>query len=265
LIAIIGTGLDRLDTAFRRRAAWWADAGAPPAGHPGRPPGAQGARRRGNLALGDRPAAANAGDKLLTLVMSALAGGGLHRRREMPARRGGTGRVLRLQRSRPRRPSARSCEASAGVTSASSTGFVPGAPREGLGRRRGPRLGSVHDRPRLDDSARPYGLQKDGARHHGIYPRPAATTRSSRWAAGTGDRPHGEAPGRQRELGPQRRANFLAEGRFGRVRPRRGERPAHDASGTRASMPTAVVAVCRRLKVRFSIHGPPSMARFRRG
>jgi hypothetical protein len=69
-----------------------------------------------HLDLGDKPGAANVGDKLLTLVMSALAGGDSSMTR-MPC--GSAGRSgSSASASRPPRPWARSCAASAGVTSA---------------------------------------------------------------------------------------------------------------------------------------------------
>jgi hypothetical protein len=73
-----------------------------------------------HLDLGAAPGRANVGDKLLTLVMSALAGGDCSttRTRSGPAGRRGSS----ASPSRPRRPWARSCAASAGATSASSTG-----------------------------------------------------------------------------------------------------------------------------------------------
>jgi len=73
-----------------------------------------------HLDLGAAPGRANVGDKLLTLVMSALAGGDCidDAARSGPAGRRGSS----ASRSRPPRRSGRSCAASAGATSASSTG-----------------------------------------------------------------------------------------------------------------------------------------------
>ena len=85
-----------------------------------------------HLNLGDRPGRANAGDKLLTLVMSALAGGDCID--DADALRAGGTAGSSVTRSRRRPPSARSCAASAGATSASSTGSA-GCSSPGPGRR----------------------------------------------------------------------------------------------------------------------------------
>ena len=73
------------------------------------------------LDLGDAPGRANPGDKIMTLVASALAGGGLHRRRRCVARwRGG---LRSRQRSQGAiHPGHLPCAAFAGATSANWTG-----------------------------------------------------------------------------------------------------------------------------------------------
>jgi hypothetical protein len=73
-----------------------------------------------HLDLGDKPGRANVGDKLLTLVLSALAGGDCIDDANA-LRAGGTARILGLA-SRPHPPWARTCAASAGAMCASSTG-----------------------------------------------------------------------------------------------------------------------------------------------
>ena len=70
--------------------------------------------------LGDAPGRANAGDKMLTLVASALAGGDCIDDADA-LRAGGTEQVL-AARSRRHPPWAPSCGVSAGATSASWTG-----------------------------------------------------------------------------------------------------------------------------------------------
>ena len=85
-----------------------------------------------HLDLGRAAGRANVGDKLLTLVMSALAGGDCIDD-AAALRAGGTGRVLGFTVKRPR-PWAPFCAASAGATSASSTGSV-GSSSRGPGQR----------------------------------------------------------------------------------------------------------------------------------
>ena len=102
-----------------------------------------------HLDLGDAPGRANAGDKLLTLVASALAGGDCIDDADA-LRAGGTASVLGLHGQGAVHPRAPSCAASAGATSASSTASAahcsPAPGRTERDRRR-----AVHDRPRLDD------------------------------------------------------------------------------------------------------------------
>ena len=73
-----------------------------------------------HLDLGDAPGRANAGDKLVTLVASALAGGDCIDDADA-LRCGGTGRVLGV-RSRLHPPLGPSCAVSAGATCANWTG-----------------------------------------------------------------------------------------------------------------------------------------------
>ena len=72
------------------------------------------------LDLGNAPGRANTGDKLMTLVASALAGGDCIDDADA-LRSGGTARVLGVW-SRPRPPWAPSCAASVGDTSGNWTG-----------------------------------------------------------------------------------------------------------------------------------------------
>ena len=72
-----------------------------------------------HLDLGDAPGRANVGDKLLTLVASALAGGDCIDDSDA-LRSGGTAPRASAAPSRLRRPWARFCAASAGDTFASS-------------------------------------------------------------------------------------------------------------------------------------------------
>ena len=81
-----------------------------------------------HLELGDAPGRANAGDKILTLVASALAGGDCIDDADA-LRSGGTGRVLGCTVKAPSTPRLRggrlwghSCAASVGVMFASWTG-----------------------------------------------------------------------------------------------------------------------------------------------
>ena len=81
-----------------------------------------------HLDLGDAPGRANAGDKILTLVASALAGGDCIDDADA-LRAGGTGRVLGCAVKAPSTPRLRggrlwghSCAASGGATCASWTG-----------------------------------------------------------------------------------------------------------------------------------------------
>ena len=83
--------LDRLDTAFDDDRLV-ADAGAPPAGHP-RPPSRPARARRDAPRPRRQIGRANVSDKLLTLVMSALAGGDCIEDAQA-LRTDGTGRAL---------------------------------------------------------------------------------------------------------------------------------------------------------------------------
>ena len=82
-----------------------------------------------HLDLGDAPGRANAGDKLMTLIASALAGGRLHRRRRCRCARGGPPQCWASSMQSPPTPRLRggrlwapSCAAFAGATCASWTG-----------------------------------------------------------------------------------------------------------------------------------------------
>ncbi len=109
--------LDRLDPAFDD------DRLVPDAGLilPATPTGHLGLKQLvdEHLDLGREPGRANVGDKLLTLVMSALAGGD-HIDHANALRAGDTGRVLGFTVKAPSTLGT-SCAASAGATCASST------------------------------------------------------------------------------------------------------------------------------------------------
>jgi DDE family transposase len=199
-----------------------------------------------HLDLGAKPGAANAGDKLLTLVLSALAGGDCIDDANA-LRAGGTERVLGFK-----------------VKAASTLGTflrrfrwghvrqLDRVSRELLARAWAAGAGPGGEPLTIDlDSTicETYGLQKEGARHHtythvrGYHPLLAI-------AAGTGD----VLMARLREgraNTARGAAHFLAE-TIGRVRHAGagGQLMVRADSGFYAH---AVVAVCRKLGVRFSI------------
>lgn len=199
-----------------------------------------------HLDLGDKTGAANPGDKFLSLVMSALAGGDcIDDARALAA--GGTERILGFT-----------------VKAASTLGTflrsfrwghvrqLDRVSRELLGRAwaAGAGPGSAPFTIDLDSTiCETYGLKKQGARHHtythvrGYHPLLAV-------AAGTGD----VLMARLREgraNTARGAAHFLAE-TIGRVRSAgaTGQLTVRADSGFYAG---AVVAVCRRMRVRFSI------------
>ena len=199
-----------------------------------------------HVSLGDRAGRANAGDKLCTLVMSALAGGDCIDDADA-LRAGGTARVLGFS-----------------VKAASTLGTflrsfrwghvrqLDRVSRELLARAwaAGAGPGSAPFTIDLDSTiCETYGLKKDGARHHtythvrGYHPLLAI-------AAGTGD----VLMARLREgraNTARGAAHFLRE-TIGRVRDAgaSGQLTVRADSGFYAH---AVVAVCRAMKVRFSI------------
>ena len=114
-----GNHPDRIQIAFddhRLVANAWP---APP-GHPGPAPRSFLQLVQQRLDLGDAPGRANTGDKIMTLVASALAGGDCIDDADA-LRAGGTAGVLAAW-SRRHPPWAPSCAASGGATSANSTG-----------------------------------------------------------------------------------------------------------------------------------------------
>ena len=194
-----------------------------------------------------QPGRANAGDKLLTLVASALAGGDCIADADA-LRAGGTASVLGCTVKAPSTLGDLSCAASAGATSASSTASAahcspaPGAAGAGPG--------AAPFTIDLDSTlCETYGLAKEGARHpgytgaRGYHPLLAV-------AAGTGD----VLMARLREgraNTARGAAHFLRE-TVARVR-------AAGASGQLTMRADsgfynhAVVAACRALDVRFSV------------
>ena len=199
-----------------------------------------------HLDLGDRPGRANAGDKLLTLVMSALAGGDCIDDAQA-LRAGGTGRVLGF------------------ATKAASTlgtflrsfrwGHVrqlDRVSRELLARAwaAGAGPGSAPLTIDLDSTiCETYGLAKEGALHHGYtgvrgyHPLLAV-------AAGTGDVLMARLRGGNANSG-RSAGHFLRE-TVGRVRHAgaSGQLTVRADSGFYAA---EVVAVCRKMGVHFSI------------
>src|SRR6266508_51698 len=199
-----------------------------------------------HLDLGDRPGRANAGDKLLTLILSALAGGDTIDDANA-LRAGGTGRVLGFS-----------------VKAASTLGtFLPSfrwghvrqldrVSRELLARAWAAGAGPGAEPLTIDlDSTicETYGLKKEGARHHtythvrGYHPLLAV-------AAGTGDVLMARL--REGRANTARGAGHFLRETIGRVRNAgaSGQLTVRADSGFYAH---AVVAVCRRLGVRFSI------------
>ncbi|MEO7230420.1 MAG: IS1380 family transposase [Candidatus Limnocylindrales bacterium] len=199
-----------------------------------------------HLGLGNKPGRANVGDKLLTLVMSALAGGDCIDDADA-LRAGGTGRVLGFLVKAP------------STLGTFLRGFRWGhvrqldrVSRELLARAwaAGAGPGAAPFTIDLDSTiCETYGLQKEGALHHGYtgvrgyHPLLAV-------AAGTGD----VLMARLREgraNTARGAAHFLAE-TIGRVRAAgaTGSLTVRADSGFYAH---AVVAVCRKMGVRYSI------------
>ena len=199
-----------------------------------------------HLDLGDKPGRANAGDKLLTLVMSALAGGDSIDDADV-LRAGGTERVLGHV-----------------VKAPSTLGTFLRSFRWGHVRQldrvsrhllarawaAGAGPGSAPFTIDLDSTiCETYGLNKEGARHHG-YTKVRGYHPLLAIAAGTGD----VLMARLREgraNTARGAAHFLTE-TIGRVRfgGATGQLTVRADSGFYAH---AVVAVCRAMKVRFSI------------
>ncbi len=199
-----------------------------------------------HLDLGTKPGAANAGDKLATLVMSALAGGDCIDDANA-LRAGGTGRILDFA------PKAASTLGT--FLRSFRWGHVrqlDRVSRELLGRAwaAGAGPGSAPFTIDLDSTiCETYGLQKEGAVHHGYtgvrgyHPLLAV-------AAGTGDVLMARLRGGNANSG-RSAGHFLRE-TIGRVRSAgaTGQLTVRADSGFYAH---AVVAVCRTMGVRFSI------------
>src|SRR6266545_2961183 len=199
-----------------------------------------------HLDLGDKPGRANAGDKLVTLVMSALAGGDCIDDADA-LRAGGTERILGFT-----------------IKAASTLGTflrsfrwghvrqLDRVSRELLARAWAAGAGPGAEPLTIDlDSTicETYGLKKEGALHHG-YTKVRGYHPLLAIAAGTGD----VLMARLREgraNTARGAAHFLRE-TIGRVRyaGATGQLTVRADSGFYAH---AVVAVCRAMKVRFSI------------
>ena len=203
-----------------------------------------------HLDLGDAPGRANAGDKMLTLVASALAGGDCIDDADV-LRTGGTARTLGGTVKRPP-PWGRSCAASGGATSTVAQRQLDRVSRELLARAWAAGAGPGDGPLTIDlDSTicETYGLAKEGARHHG-YTGKRGYHPLLAVAAGTGD----VLMARLREgraNTARGAAHFLRE-TVGRVRHAgaKGQLTVRADSGFYTH---AVVAVCRKTKVRFSI------------
>jgi len=172
-----------------------------------------------HLDLGAATGRANVGDKFLTLVISALAGGDCIDDTNA-LRAGGTGRVLGFR-----------------VKAASTLGTFlpgqPGAPRPCLGR--GCRTGgrTADDRPRLDDLRDPWAQEggSEAPRLHRRARLPSAAGGRGRDRGGA----HGEAT---RGTGQHRPRSRSLPHRDHRPRPPRGRhRAAHDARRQRLLRP----------------------------
>ena len=189
-----------------------------------------------HLDLGRAPGRANTGDKMMTLVASALAGGDCIDDADV-LRTGGTARAL------------------GGTVKAPSTAALPRpqldrVSRELLARAWAAGAGAAPFTIDLDSTiCETYGLAKEGARHHG-YTGARGYHPLLAVAAGTGD----VLMARLREgraNTARGAAHFLRE-TVGRVRyaGARGQLTVRADSGFYTH---AVVAVCRRMDVRFSI------------
>ena len=208
-----------------------------------------------HLDLGNAPGRANPGDKMLTLVASALAGGDCIDDADV-LRTGGTAGALGCVVKAPSTPRFRegrlwvvpSCAVSGGATSASWTGVS----RELLARAwaAGAGPGDAPFTIDLDSTiCETYGLAKEGARDHG-YTGKRGYHPLLAVAAGTGD----VLMVRLREgraNTARGAAHFLRE-TVGRVRyaGASGQLTVRADSGF---YPHALVAVCRKMDVRFSI------------
>lgn len=199
-----------------------------------------------HLDLGDQPGRAHVGDKLLTLIMSALAGGDCIDDANA-LRAGGTERILGFR-----------------VRAASTLGTflrsfrwghvrqLDAASRELLahGWAAGAGPGSEPFTIDLDSTiCETYGLQKEGARHHG-YTRVRGYHPLLAVAAGTGDVLMARL--REGRANTARGAGHFLTETIGRVRSAgaTGQLTVRADSGFYAH---AVVAVCRAREVRFSI------------
>ncbi len=199
-----------------------------------------------HLDLGSKPGRANAGDKLLTLVMSALAGGD-HIDHVDALRAGGTGRVLGFR-----------------VKAASTIGTylrsftwghvrqLDAVSRELLRRAYAAGAGPGDGPLTIDlDSTicETYGLQKEGALHHG-YTGARGYHPLLAVAAGTGDVLMARLREGRAHTG-RSAGHFLAE-TVSRVRyaGATGQLTMRADSGFYSH---SVVAMCRRLRVRYSV------------
>ena len=190
--------------------------------------------------------AANPGDKMLTLVASALAGGDCIDDADV-LRTGGTAQTLGCVVKAPS-TLGRSCAVSGGATSANWIGCSRELLARAWSARAGPGDAPYHHRPGFDD-LRDIRSGKEGARDHG-YTGKRGYHPLLAVAAGTGD----VLMARLREgraNTARGAAHFLRE-TVGRVRyaGARGQLTVRADSGFYTH---AIVAACRRMDVRFSI------------
>ncbi len=202
------------------------------------------------LDLGRAPGRANTGDKMMTLVASALAGGDCIDD-AAALRAGGTACTLGSVVKAPSTPRFRegrlwapSCAASGGATSVNWTGC-----RELLARAGQAGAGDAPFTIDLDSTiCETYGLAKEGARHHG-YTGKRGYHPLLAVAAGTGDVLMSRL--REGRAHTARGAAHFLRATVGRVRygGAKGQLTVRADSGFYTH---AVVAVCRKLDVRCS-------------
>ena len=199
-----------------------------------------------HLDLGGAPGRANTGDKLMTLVASAMAGGDCIDDADV-LRTGGDGLHPGRHGQGAIHPGHLPAQLPVGPRPPAGPG-EPGAAGPGLGPGAGP--GDAPFTIDLDSTiCETYGLAKEGARHHG-YTGKRGYHPLLAIAAGTGD----VLMSRLREgraNTARGAAHFLRE-TVGRVRYGRGQRTTH-ATGRQRVLHSWLVSVCRKMDVRFSI------------
>ena len=199
-----------------------------------------------HLDLGSAPGRANTGDKMMTLVASALAGGDCIDDADA-LRTGGTTCTLGGTVKAPSTPGHLSAQLPVGPRPSTRPG-EPGAAGPGLGRWGGTRRRAVHHRPRfhhLRDLRSGQGGRTPPRlyRQAGLSP---AVGRGRRHR-GRADGPAARGPGQHR---PGRRPLPAGDGGAGTLRRSPG---ATHGAGRQRVLHTCMVSVCRKMDVRFSI------------